>query len=94
MLRFAFWTGLGVYGRTTFLVQEGCLVTRNFPFASHNRRVPVADIRGIQVNAEVNEEGAVTHYSLLLAQRSGTDRLIDLKASPTDPGLAPARLST
>ena len=69
---------LKLYGRTTFLVKEGNLVVRHFPFKSQNRRIPVRDIRGIQVNAEVNEEGKVTHYSLLLVdQRFGTDRLVD-----------------
>jgi hypothetical protein len=67
-----------LYGRTTFLVRGGVLQTRHFPFSSRDRDIPTRDIRGIQVNAELNEEGVVSHYSLLLVgQHSDTDRLVD-----------------
>jgi len=69
---------LQAYGRITFRVEEGCLLTRHFPFRSRNRRIPVVDVRGIQVNSELDDKGVVTHYSLLLVRdHSGTDRLID-----------------
>ena len=62
----------------TFAVDGDCLVSQHFPFSVRNRRIPLADIRGIQVNAELDEEGNVTHHSLLLVRgHASTDRLID-----------------
>ena len=62
----------------TFAVDGDCLVSQHFPFSVRNRRIPLSDIRGIQVNAELDEEGNVTHHSLLLVRgHASTDRLID-----------------
>jgi len=65
-------------GSIAFRVQGNCLLTRHFPFRSRNRRIPVADIRGIQVNSELDDEGRVRHYSLLLIRdHASTDRLVE-----------------
>jgi hypothetical protein len=65
-------------GHVTFGLEGNCLVTQHFPFSARNRRIPLAEIRGIQVNAELDDEGNVTHYSLLLVRdHASTDRLVD-----------------
>jgi len=65
-------------GHVTFVLEGDSLVTQHFPFGSRNRRIPLADIRGIQVNAELDAEGRLTHYSLLLIRdRTSIDRLVD-----------------
>ena len=65
-------------GKISFRVEAGCLHTEHFPFSFRNRRIPVVDVRGIQVNAELNDKGRVTHYSLLLVRdHSSTDRLVE-----------------
>jgi hypothetical protein len=53
-------------------------LTEHFPFRSRNRRIPRAEVRGIQVNAELSDQGVVTHYSLLLIrEKSCPERLVD-----------------
>jgi len=65
-------------GHVTFVLEGDSLLTQHFPFGSRNRRIPLADIRGIQVNAELDDEGRLTHYSLLLIRdRASIDRLVD-----------------
>jgi len=65
-------------GHVTFVLEGNCLVTQHFPFSARNRRIPLAEIRGIQVNAELDKEGNVTHHSLLLVRdQASTDRLVD-----------------
>ncbi|HEX2672714.1 MAG TPA: hypothetical protein VHM25_17645 [Polyangiaceae bacterium] len=65
-------------GHVTFVLEENFLVSQHFPFSARNRRIPLAEIRGIQVNAELDDEGHVTHHSLLLVRdHASTDRLVD-----------------
>jgi len=65
-------------GHVTFILDGASLVTQHFPFSVRNRRIPLAEIRGIQVNAERDDQGSVTHYSLLLVRdHATTDRLLD-----------------
>lgn len=65
-------------GHVTFVLEGNCLVSQHFPFSARNRRIPLAEIRGIQVNAELDEEGNVAHHSLLLVRdHASTDRLVD-----------------
>jgi hypothetical protein len=69
---------LKVCGQISFRVEAGCLLTRHFPFTFRNRRIPVGDVRGIQVHAELDSRGIVTHYSLLLiSDHSSTERLVE-----------------
>jgi len=66
-----------VFGRVTFRSEAGYLLTDHFPFRSRNRRIPSADVRGIQVNAELSDQGVVTHYSLLLIrEQQSPERLV------------------
>lgn len=65
-------------GHVTFVVDGDCLVSQHFPFSVRNRRIPLADIRGAQVNAELDGDGNVTHHSILLIRdHASTERLID-----------------
>ncbi|HYQ43044.1 MAG TPA: hypothetical protein VER11_13780 [Polyangiaceae bacterium] len=65
-------------GHVTFVLEGNHLLTQHFPFAARNRRIAVAEIQGVQVNAELDDEGKLTHYSLLLVRdQKGTDRLVD-----------------
>lgn len=79
LLALPFWhLFLKSFGHVTFVLESNCLVTQHFPFSARNRRFPLADIRGIQVNAELDDQGNVTHYSLLLvSDHASTDRLVD-----------------
>jgi|GEM_PF-1968864 len=79
LLAVPFWhLFLKSFGHVTFVLEGNCLVSQHFPFSTRNRRIPLAEIRGIQVNAELDKEGHVTHHSLLLVRdHASTDRLVD-----------------
>lgn len=65
-------------GHVTFVLEGESLLVSHFPFGSRNQHIPLADIRGVQVSAEMNDDGKLTHYSLLLIRdHAHTDRLID-----------------
>jgi len=65
-------------GHVTFVLEGTHLLTQHYPFATRNRRIPIAEILGIQVKAELDDEGKVTHYSLLLVRDSeGSNCLVD-----------------
>jgi hypothetical protein len=79
LLAVPFWhLFLKSFGHVTFVLDGNCLVSQHFPFSARNRRFPLTEIRGIQVNAEIDQEGHVTHHSLLLVRdHASTDRLVD-----------------
>jgi len=84
---------LKVCSTITFQMEAGCLLTRHFPFTFRNRRIPVLGVRGIQVNAELDDKGNVTHYSLLLIRdHSRADRLVEKLSSAEHARVLAARI--
>jgi len=66
-----------LFGHVTISVVGQDLVLRHFPYFFRNRRVRISDIDGIQLNAERDREGEITHYSLLVIGLGLTsDRLV------------------
>ena len=77
----------------TFQVEAGCLLTRHFPFTFRNRRIPVLGVRGIQANAEHDDKGNVTHYSLfLIRDHCSADRLVERISSAEHARVLAARI--